>query len=130
MTIKRSSIGEEGSGTLNDANTSDTIVPISLPTKAHIIFDISNLNNNLDDFTIEVKVGAAASERVVAYYKLTSDGSNITSDTGSGAGIIAKARRIDISDILIFTGEDVIVSRTKNSTTDRDVLYQYLCGGE
>ena len=53
-----------GTGTLNDANTSDTIVPGSLPTSMHITFDINNLNNNGDDFDIEVKVGVAASERV------------------------------------------------------------------
>jgi len=121
-------LSDSGTGTLNDANVSDTIVPASLPTKAHIAFDISNLNNANDDFTIEVKVGAAASERVVAYYKLTSDGTDITCDTGSGTGNVIKQRRFDISDILVYTGEQVIVSRTKNSATDRNVDYKYLCG--
>ena len=117
-----------GTGTLNDANTLDTIVPGSLPTSMHATFDIDNLNNNGDDFDIEVKVGVAASERVVAYYNLTSDGSNITADQGSGTGAIIKQRRIDISDILVYTGEQVIVELTKNSVTDRDVPYKYICG--
>ena len=117
-----------GSGTLNDANGSDTIVPSSLPTKIHLTFDISNLNNNADDFTIEVKVGASGSERVVAYYNLTSDGTDITADTGTGLGSIIKQRRIDISDILCFTSEQVIVELTKNGMTDRNVAYNYLCG--
>ena len=117
-----------GSGTLNDANGSDTIVPSSLPAKIHLIFDISNLNNNGDDFTIEVKVGTAAAERVVGYYNLTSDGTDITADTGTGLGSVIKQRRIDISDILCFTSEQVIVELTKNGAADRDVAYKYLCG--
>ena len=117
-----------GTGTLNDANVSDTIVPGSLPTNMHITFDINNLNNNGDDFDIEVKVGAAASERVVAYYNLTSDGTNITADKGSGTGSVIKQRRIDISDVLVYTGEQVVVELTKNSATDRNVVYKYICG--
>ena len=117
-----------GSSTLNDANPSDTIVPSSLPCKMHVIFDISNLNNANDDFTLEVKVGAAAAERVVAYYKLTSDGSDITADTGSGIGNKIKVRRIDISGILVYTGEQVLLDYTKNSGTDRNVAYKYICG--
>lgn len=117
-----------GSSTLNDANPSDTIIPSSLPTKMHVILDISNLNNAADDFTLEVKVGAAASERVIAYYKLTSDGSDITADTGSGIGNKIKVRRIDISDIMVYTGEQVLLDYTKNSATDRNVAYKYVCG--
>jgi hypothetical protein len=117
-----------GTATLNDANPSDTIVPTSLPTKMHLIFDISNLNNNGDDFDIAVSVGTAANERVVAWYNLTSDGTDITCDTGNGVGTIIKQRRIDISDILVYTSEQVIVTRTKNSVTDRDVVYEYGCG--
>ena len=117
-----------GSSTLNDANPSDTIVPSSLPTEMHVIFDISNLNNANDDFTLEVKVGAAASERVVAYYRLTSDGSDITADTGSGIGNKIKVRRIDISGILVYTGEQVMLNYTKSSVTDRNVAYKYICG--
>lgn len=117
-----------GSGTLNDANGSDTIVPSSLPAKTHLIFDISNLNNNADNFTIEIKVGTAAAERVVAYYNLTSDGTDITADTGTGLGSVIKQRRIDISDILCFTSEQIIVELTKNGAADRDVAYKYLCG--
>jgi hypothetical protein len=100
----------------------------SLPTKMHVIFDISNLNNANDDFTLEVKVGAAASERVVAYYKLTSDGSDITADTGSGIGNKIKVRRIDISGILVSAGEQVLLDYSKNSATDRNVAYKYICG--
>ena len=122
-------IPDSGTGTLNDANTSDTIVPSILPaSKVHITFDINNLNNNGDDFDIEVKVGVAASERVVSYYNLTSDGTDITADTGSGIGAIIKQRRIDISDILVYTGEQVVVELTKNSATDRNVPYNYVCG--
>jgi len=117
-----------GTDTLNDANPSDTIVPSSLPTKMHVIFDISNLNTNLDDFVLEVKVGVAASERVIAYYNLTSDGTDITVDTGSGTGAVIKQRRIDISDILVYTGEQVLLNYTKNSVTDRNVVYKYSCG--
>jgi len=117
-----------GSGTLNDANVSDTIIPSSLPTKMHVILDISNLNNAADDFTLEVKVGAAASERVIAYYKLTSDGTDITVDKGSGTGSKIKQRRIDISDILVYTGEQVLLNYTKNGATDRNVAYEYVCG--
>jgi len=117
-----------GSGTLNDANVSDTIVPSSLPAKIHLSFDISNLNNNLDDFTIEVKVGASGSERVIAYYNLTSDGTDITADTGTGLGSIIKQRKIDISNILCFSSEQMIVELTKNGATDRDVAYKYICG--
>lgn len=117
-----------GTGTLNDENTSDTIVPGLLPTSMHITLDINNLNNNGDDFDIEVKVGVAASECIVAFYNLTSDGTDITVDKGSGTGAIIKQRRIDISDILVYTGEQVIVELTKNNVTDRDVLYNYICG--
>lgn len=117
-----------GSGTLNDANPSDTIVPSSLPTKMHVILDISNLNNLNDDFTLEVKAGAAASERVIAYYKLTSNGTDITADTGSGTGSKIRQRRIDISGILVYTGEQVLMNCTKNGATDRNVDYEYTCG--
>lgn len=117
-----------GTGTLNDANISDTIVPGYLPTNMHVIFDISNLNNNDDDFDLEVKVGVAASERVVAYYNLTSNGTDITIDKGSGTGSVVKQRKIDISDILVYTDEQVLVEYTKNGATDRDVPYKYICG--
>jgi hypothetical protein len=117
-----------GSSTLNDANVSDTIVPSSLPTKMHVIFDISTIIVAADDFTLEVKVGAAASERVVAYYKITSDGTDTTIDTGSGTGAVVKQRRIDISDIMVYTGEQVLLNYTKNGATDRNVLYKYVCG--
>ncbi|MCW3140572.1 MAG: hypothetical protein N2V72_00105 [Methanophagales archaeon] len=126
--IETKMLSDYGTGTLNDANPSATIVPDSLPTKMHLILDISNLNNANDDFTLEVKVGVSGSERVVAYYKLTSDGTDITCDTGSGTGSIIKQRRIDISDILVYNNEQVVVSRTKNSATDRDVEYKYVCG--
>ena len=117
-----------GSSTLNDANVSDTIVPGSLPTKIHVVFDISTIIVAADDFTLEVKVGAAASERVVAYYKITSDGADTTIDTGSGTGAVVKQRRIDISDIMVYTGEQVLLNYTKSSVTDRNVLYRYVCG--
>ncbi|MCK4527324.1 hypothetical protein KAW18_08120 [candidate division WOR-3 bacterium] len=117
-----------GTSTLNDANVSDTIVPSSLPTKMHVIFDISTIIVAADDFTLEVKVGAAASERVVAYYKITSDGSDTTIDKGSGTGAVVKQRRIDISDIMVYTGEQVLLNYTKSSVTDRNVLYRYVCG--
>lgn len=117
-----------GTSTLNDANTSDAIVPAALPTNLHVTFDISNLNNNLDDFTIQVSVGVAASERVVAWYKLTSDGTDITCDAGSGVGVTIKQRKIDISSVLVYTGEQAIVSLTKNGATDRNVVYKYAGG--
>jgi hypothetical protein len=94
-----------GSGTLNDANPSDTIVPSSLPTKMHVILDISNLNN-----------------------LLTSNGTDITADTGSGTGSKIRQRRIDISGILVYTGEQVLMNCTKNGATDRNVDYEYTCG--
>ena len=117
-----------GSSTLNDANPSDTIIPSSLPTKMHVIFDISTIIVAGDDFTLEVKVGAAASERVVAYYNLTSDGADITVDTGTGTGAVIKQRRIDISGILVYGGEQVLLNYTKNGATDRNVAYEYVCG--
>jgi len=126
--IESKMLSDFGTGTLNDANPSDTIVPISLPTKMQLIFDISNLNNANDDFTLEVKVGVSGSEQVVAYYKLTSDGTDITCDTGSGTGSVIKERRINIPNILVYYNEQVVVSRTKNSVTDRDVEYKFVCG--
>ena len=120
--------GFTGSSTLNDANPSDTIAPSSLPTKMHVIFDISTIIVAGDDFTLEVKVGAAASERVVAYYKITSDGTDTTVDTGSGTGAVIKQRRIDISGILVYTGEQVLLNYTKNGATDRNVAYKYTGG--
>ena len=120
-----------GSGTLNTATANPhtaTIVPTSLSTKMHIIFDISNLNTNTDDFEVQVSVGVAGSERVIAWYGLTSDGTDITCDTGSGVGSVIKARRIDISNILVFTGEQVIVSLKRNAGVDNTVAYKYLCG--
>ena len=117
-----------GLGTLNDANTSDTIIPTKLPTDMHLIFSIRNIIVAADDFDIEVKVGPTASEDVVAYYNITSDGVDTTIDKGSGAGSIVKERKIDISSILVNTGEQVIVQYTKNGAISRDVLYKYLCG--
>jgi len=120
-----------GSGTLNTATANPhtaTIVPSSLPTKMHLIFDISNLNTNTDDFEVQVSVGAAASERVIAWYGLTSDGTDITCDEGSGVGSVIKQRRIDISNILVYTGEQVIVSLKRNAGADDTVDYKYLCG--
>ena len=120
-----------GSGTLNTATANPhtaTISPSSLPTKMHLIFDISNLNTNTDDFEVQVSVGAAASERVVAWYGLTSDGTDITCDTGSGVGSVIKTRRIDISNILVFTGEQVIVSLKRNAGADDTVSYKWICG--
>jgi hypothetical protein len=117
-----------GTATLNDANPADTIVPTSLPTKMHLVFDISNLNNNGDNFDISVSVGTAGNERIVAWYNLTSDGTDITMDPGSGVATIISQRRLDLSNILVYSSEQVIVSRTKNSVTDRNVEYKYLCG--
>lgn len=120
---------DASSGTLNDANPSDTIIPSLLPCAMHLVIDISNLNNNGDDFLLEVKCGVALSERVIAYYALTSDGTDITVDTGSGARSITKNRRIDIDGILVAASEQVLVEYTKNGATDRDVSYKYVCGG-
>ena len=117
-----------GSGTLNDANVSYTIVPPSLPTNMHVVFDISNISVANDDFTLEVKVGISGSEQVVSYYKITSDGTDTTIDTGSGTGSKVKARRIDISDILVYIGEQVLLNYTKTSADSRDVPYKYTCG--
>lgn len=128
LLINDNMLSSSGSGTLNDANVSDTIIPSTLPTKLSMVFDISNLNIVNDDFTLEVKVGAAASERVVAYYKLTSDGADITIDTGSGTGAVVKQRRIDISGVLVYTGEQVRLNYTKTSVNDRNVAYKYICG--
>lgn len=131
--VKRSSIGEEGSGTLNTATANPhtaTIVPISLPTKMHIEIDISNLNTNTDDFEVQISVGAAASERVIAWYGLTSDGTDITADTGSGVGSVINARRIDIGGILVNESEQVIISLKRNAGVDDTADYKYLCGGE
>lgn len=133
---KQTSIGygsllQLGSGTLNTAIANPhtaTIAPPSLPIKMHIIFDISNLNTNTDDFEVQVSVGAAASERVIAWYGITSDGTDITCDTGSGVGTVIKQRRIDISNILVFTGEQVIASLKRNAGADDTVAYKYLCG--
>jgi hypothetical protein len=116
-----------GSATLNDANPSDTIIPSSLPTKMQVILDISTIIVAADDFTLEVKVGASGSERVVAYYKITSDGTDTTIDKGSGTGAVVKQRRIDISDIMVYTGEQVLLDYTKNGAADRNVLYNYVC---
>ena len=117
-----------GGSTLNDANVSDTIVPPTLPCNMHVAFNITAISGADDDFTIEVKVGASGSEQVVAYYKITSDGTDTTIDTGSGTGSKVKVGRIDISDILVYTGEQVLVNYTKTSTTDRNVPYEYICG--
>jgi len=117
-----------GTSTLNDANTSDIIVPPSLPCNIHIVFDISTIIVAGDDFTLEVKVGASGSERVVAYYNITSDGTYTTIDTGSGAVAKTKVRRIDISDVMVYTGEQVLLNYTKNGATDRNILYRYMCG--
>ena len=117
-----------GTSTLNDANPTDTIVPPSLPWKMHLILDISTIIVAADDFTLEVKVGASGSERVVAYYKITSDGTDTTIDTGSGTGAVVKQRRIDISGIMIYTGEQVLLEYTNGGGDSRDVLYKYVCG--
>ena len=117
-----------GSSTLNDANPSDTIVPSALPTRIHVIFDISTITVASDDFTLEIKVGASGSERVIAYYRITSDGTTTTIDIGSGTGAAVKQRRIDISNIMVYTGEQVLLNYTKNSATDRNILYRYVCG--
>jgi hypothetical protein len=117
-----------GSSTLNDANPSDTIVPSALPTRLHVVFDISTITVASDDFTLEIKVGASGSERVIAYYRITSDGTTTTIDNGSGTGVTSKQRRIDISDITVYTGEQVLLNYTKNSATDRNIFYRYVCG--
>lgn len=121
-------ISESGSGTLNDSNTFDTITPTKLPTKLHVVFDVSNIANNGDDFTLEIKVGVSGSEKVVAYYKVTHDGTNRSIDTGGGTASVVKVERIDVSDIMVYTGEQVVVSRIKNSATDREVPYKYAGG--
>lgn len=120
---------DAGSGTLNDANTSDTLTPTKRPCSMHLIFDISNLNHALDDFDIEVKVGTVGNEREVAYYNLTSNGTDITADTGSGTGIVIKIRRIDIQHILVAASEQVLVELTRNGPTDRGVPYKFANGG-
>jgi len=117
-----------GPTTLNDANPSDTIVPSSLPTKMHLTFDISTITTNLDDITLEVKVGTNGNERVVAFYRLTSDGADLSCDKGSGVSAVIKERKIDISNILVFTSEQVLVERTKNAGVDNAIPYQWICG--
>lgn len=119
---------DSGSATITGTD-SDTIVPSSLPTKMHLTLDINALVANGADNTIEIKVGAAASERVVAYYNLTGDGADITADTGSGVGAIIKQRKIDISNILVYTGEQVIIGNTKNDVGGNLAIpYKYICG--
>ena len=112
-----------GSGTLNDANTSDVIVPVSLPCLIHIMFDIINLNNASDDFNIEVKAGVAESERVVCWVNLTSDGANITLDNDTGTPQVIHIERLSLANIIVWTGEQVIVELTRNDAADRDVPY-------
>jgi len=115
-----------GSGTLNDANTSDTIVPTTRPCKTELVLDISALNNASDDFTLDVKVGASGSEKMVAWFNLTSDGTDITCDTGSGVGFVIEQRRLNIMDITVLANEQMIITRTKNGSTDRNVPYAYV----
>lgn len=117
-----------GSGTLNDANPSATIIPTLLPTKMNLTISINNLNNNGDDFDIEVKVGPSGSEETEYWVNLTSDGSDISADSGNGVSIVIKQRRIDISNITVHASEQVVITLTKNSATDRDVAYKYSCG--
>lgn len=118
---------DSGSATITGTD-SDTIVPASLPTKMHISLDINALIAAAADNTIEIKVGAAASERVVAYYKLVGDAVDVTADTGSGVATLIKQKRIDISNILVYTGEQVIIANTKNVGGDLAIPYNYLCG--
>ena len=122
---------DSGADTLNTATANPhtaTLTPSSLPTKMHIEIDISNLNTNTDDFEVQLSAGVGGSERVIAWYGLTSDGVDITSDKGSGVGAIIKERRIDISNILVYTGEQVIVSLKRNAGADDTVSYKWITG--
>ena len=116
------------SGTLNDETNNATISPANSPCSAHVTLDLSTIIVADDDFTLEVKVGVGGSERVVGYYKVTSDGSDTSIDTGSGTASKTKVRRTDISDIMIYTGEQLRLDYTKNSDTSRDVLYRFNAG--
>lgn len=131
VTVKaKSDLINSDSGSASITGTdSDTIIPSSLPTKMHLTLDISALVANGADNTIEIKVGVAASELVVAYYNLTGDGADITCDKGSGVGAIAKQRSIDISNIKVAAGQQVIIENTKNDVGGNLAIpYDYLCG--
>ena len=114
-----------GSGILNDANQSALIAPTRTPVDLHVVFDVNGLNNNNDDFDLSISVGVAGSELVTSWYNLTSDGTDITVDKGSGVGAIIKQRRMDISDIMVDVGEQAVLNYTKNSATDRNVPFAY-----
>ena len=111
------------SGILNDGNVSDIIVPTSRPCLIHIMFDMINLNTADDNFDLEVLVGAAASERIVCWVNLVSDGVNITLDNDTGTPQVVHIERLSLANIIVHKDEQVIVRYTKNGATDRDVPY-------
>jgi len=114
---------EKFTAILNDANPFDTLLPAFAPCVLGLAVDLSNLNNNLDDFTLQVSIGVAASERVVFYGKFTSNGTDISMDRGSANAVVIKERRIPIFDGIVYFGEQTLIALTKNGLTDRNVPY-------
>lgn len=121
-------IVEAGSGTLNDANVSDTVVPLTLPSVLNVIFDITAIIVNLDDFILDVRIGAAASERIVFWNQITSDGVDIFIDPGNGVSVLTELRRVGIHGFKVGVGEQVLFNYTKNSANSRDIPYEWMLG--
>ena len=123
-------MSEAGSGTLNDANVQDVIVPTSFPCLIYIQFDITNLNNAGDDFDLDVQVGPNGSEIICSWCNLTSDGADITLDNDTGTPQVVHIRQLQLLPLCVQNTEQVLVNYTKNSVNDRDVPYAYsICCG-
>ena len=119
---------EYGSGTLKDANVSDTLVPTTRPCVLNVIFDITAIIVNLDDFDLDVAIGAAAAEHIAFWNNITSDGVDIFIDPGDGVPVITELRRLDIRGLLVNAGEQVLLNYTKNSVNSRDIPYEWMLG--
>jgi len=114
---------EKYSGTLNDGNPGDTLTPGTRPCLVDAIFDLTNLLNAGDDFELSISVGAGGSERVVAYYGVTSDGTDLFIDPGSGVPAAVAVRRLGVSGLLVADDEVVKLDYVKNSANSRDIAY-------
>ena len=117
--------GLAGSDTINDAAWLFLITSPILPIKGSLAFDLNALLNAGDDFELQIASGANGSERIIATYKITSDGADLFIDGGGGVPVKQERTRLNIDDITLFPGEDIVIGRVRNSATDRDILFSY-----
>lgn len=111
------------SGTLNDANLTESITTTKKGSLCWIGISLENMANG-DDFEIELNRWDGSAWRLYKEYKVTKAAGVISIDTGGGA-VAQKLDEINIENILLDLVRSLQLTLTRISGTDRDFPFFY-----